>query len=101
VAAVNDDPASLDGAKPGTRAIVRVLAFAAVAAMTSFVVGWLVGDGSFRHWLFSCAGSLEFWGVLLVASPELVPYLRPLAGDSVRCGIGPRRSPVGRPTGCG
>ncbi len=79
MAAVNDDPASLDGAKPGTRAIVRVLAFAAVAAMTSFVVGWLVGDGSFRHWLFSCAGSLEFWGVLLVASPELVPYLRRLA----------------------
>ena len=75
MAAVNDDPASLDGAKPGTRAIVRVLAFAAVAAMTSFVVGWLVGDGSFRHWLFSCAGSLEFWGVLLggIGESRFVP----------------------------
>jgi hypothetical protein len=58
---------------------VRIVGFAAVAAVTSYLVGWLGGNGSFRHWLLACAGSLEFWGVLLVASPEISPFLRRLA----------------------
>lgn len=60
----------------GGRAAVTVAGFVALAAMTSFLVGWFLGNGTFRHWLFSCAGSLEFWGVLLVASPELAPVWR-------------------------
>lgn len=63
----------------GRRAAVRIVGFAAVAAVTSFLVGWLGGNGSLRHWLLACGGSLEFWGVLLVASPEIAPSLRRLA----------------------
>jgi hypothetical protein len=65
--------------KPGTRAAATVVGFAVVAAATGFVVAWFGGDGSVSHWLLAYAGSLEFWGVLLVASPELAPYLRRLA----------------------
>ena len=64
---------------PGRRSAVRIVGLAAVAAAaTGFAVAWFGGDGSVPHWLLAYAGSLEFWGVLLVASPELAPYLRRL-----------------------
>lgn len=70
--------------KPGTRAAATVIGFAAVAAaVTSFLVGWFGGDGTPRDWLLACGGSLEFWGVLLVASPELAPSLRRLGAALV------------------
>ena len=65
---------------PGRRAAVRTVGFAAVAAAaTGFVVAWFGGDGTVSHWLLAYAGSLEFWGVLLVASPEIAPSRRRLA----------------------
>lgn len=72
--------------KPRGRATVTILGFAALAAATSLLVGWLGGDGSLREWLLSCAGALELWGVLLVASPELVPILRRLRAALARSG---------------
>jgi hypothetical protein len=63
---------------PRGRAALTIVAFATPALVTSALVGGLGGDGSLREWLLSIAGSLELWGVLLVASPELVPVLRRL-----------------------
>ena len=60
---------------PRSRAVVTILGFVVLAAVTSLLVGALGGDGSGREWLLSCAGALELWGVLLVASPELAHYL--------------------------
>lgn len=40
------------------------------------LLGGLAGDGSTRHWLFAFSGSLEVFGVLLVASPEIAPLLQ-------------------------
>ncbi len=80
MAAVSHDPPTRPTGRrvaPASRAAVRIVSFIAVAAATSFAVG-LAGNGSGKHWLFSVAGSLEFWGVVLVASPELDPYRRRL-----------------------
>lgn len=68
---------------PGKRAAAKIGGSLAAAAATSVLVGWLADADSLRRWLLSVAGALELWGVLLVASPELAPYLRRLRGALV------------------
>jgi hypothetical protein len=63
---------------PRRRAAVTIVGFVVVAAITSLLVGFLVGDRSVRDWFLSCAGALELWGVVLVAWPELAPLLQRL-----------------------
>lgn len=49
------------------------IALLASALLSGFLVGWFLGDHTLREWLLSYAGSAEFFGVALVATPELVP----------------------------
>jgi hypothetical protein len=53
------------------RSLLVALVLAAIGS--AVVVGWFMGDHSLREWLLSFAGSAEFFGLVLVASPELVP----------------------------
>src|SRR4051794_16063266 len=61
-------------------AVLTIVSAVGLTAVTTIVVGLLVGDGSTREWLLSSAGALELGGILLVASPELAPILRRLVG---------------------
>ena len=56
----------------GAWAIVLSLAFVAAAAVVGVFLGLFMGDGSWREWLLSLGGSAELFGLLGVASPELV-----------------------------
>jgi hypothetical protein len=50
-----------------------------LAVVVGALVGWYAGDHSLRDWTLSFGGSAELFGLLLVASPELVPILQRVA----------------------
>jgi hypothetical protein len=52
--------------------VVSLLLFGG-ALISGAIVGWSVGDHSKRDWLLSYAGSTELFGIVLLATPELVP----------------------------
>jgi hypothetical protein len=59
---------------PGRHFAVIGIAISLLATLiTGFAVGHFAGDGSAKAWILSYAGSAELFGVLLVASPELLP----------------------------
>lgn len=51
-----------------------VLQLLALSAGVGTLVAWLAADGT-AEWMLTFAGSAEFFGVLLVAAPELGPYV--------------------------
>jgi hypothetical protein len=53
-----------------------------LAVVSGLLVGWYAGDHSSRDWLISFAGSTELFGLLLIASPELVPIIQ-AAGSAI------------------
>jgi hypothetical protein len=61
----------------------RVSATAAVSfallgltVVVGVLIAWFATDHGLRGWLYSFGGSAEFFGLLLVAAPELVPILQ-------------------------
>jgi hypothetical protein len=57
-----------------TRTTVSVGLFS-TGVISGFLVGWFIGDGSLHDWVLIYAGAAEFFGVLLIAAPELAPLL--------------------------
>jgi hypothetical protein len=58
-------------------------ALVVVAALVGLLVGWYATDHTAQGWLYAFGGSAEFFGLVLVASPELVPIAEAVA-SSVR-----------------
>ena len=61
----------------------RVSATAAVSfallgltVVVGVIIAWYATDHGLRGWLYAFGGSAEFFGLLLVAAPELVPILQ-------------------------
>ena len=57
-------------------AVRRILFWACLALVSGVLVGLWQGNGSLARWLYAFSGSLEFCGLLLVAAPELSPWVK-------------------------
>jgi hypothetical protein len=47
------------------------------------LIAWYATDHGARGWLYAFGGSAEFFGLLLVAAPELVPILQSIGATAV------------------
>jgi hypothetical protein len=45
-------------------------ALCGIGVITGFLAGWFIGSGSLHDWVLIYAGAAEFFGVLLIATPE-------------------------------